>query len=156
MLRAERKLTPPSSSTMARETRRGCLPLCSLQRRSQPAPSDQNHIKTLNCVNCMSMSQEHFNIFLPASLPFHLCVKAVENILDQSSNQPEFLKKHHHHLLQQRPAVKSMFRRPVLDMKDYPSRATESQFDSGVWSESVASSEPLTEETDKAEQLLTK
>ena len=36
------------------------------------------------------------------------------------------------------------------------SRATESQFDSGVWSESVASSEPLTEETEKAEQLLTK
>ena len=64
--------------------------------------------------------QEYFNIFLPASLPYHLCVKAVENILDQSSNQPDFLYKHRHLLLQQRPVVKSMHRRPVLDMKDFP------------------------------------
>ena len=35
-------------------------------------------------------------------------------------------------------------------------RGTESQFDSGVWSESVASSEPLTEETEKADQLINK
>jgi len=104
------------------------IPLYRVHRRNlTPQQSSQQN---MNCVQCMTLSQEYLTVFLPSSLPHHLAVLAIENVLENPQNiKTKFSDHRQNH-------GKSLLN---LDRNRTFSRSSvgESQCDSGNWSESV-------------------
>jgi len=105
------------------------IPLYKVHSRKL-TPHKQSSAINMNCVQCMTLTQDYLTVFLPSSLPHHLAVLAIENVLENPQN-----------IKNKFSDTRQNLRKSVLDLDRNRtfsrSSVVESQFDSGNWSESV-------------------